>query len=58
MSVITGVPGGTLDDVVEVRDIAAVEVHTGPASLPLVYGGTSTSCATILIWTKNGKAKG
>jgi hypothetical protein len=57
-SVITGVPGATLDDVVEVRDIAAIEVHTGPASLPLGYGGTSTTCTTILIWTKNGNGSG
>ena len=37
--------------VVNVDDIIAVEVHGGPASLPLIYAGTSTSCTTVLIWT-------
>lgn len=48
-AVVTGVPRATLDDVVEAKDIFAIEVHTGPASLPLLYGDTSTSCATVLI---------
>jgi hypothetical protein len=55
---VKGIPGATLDDVVDAKDIAAVEVHTGPASLPLIYGGTSTTCATILVWTRLGASTG
>jgi hypothetical protein len=43
--------GVVLDGAVNVDDIIAVEVHSGPASLPLIYAGTSTSCTTVLIWT-------
>lgn len=48
----TAVPGAMIDDAVDVEDIAAIEVHTGPASLPLIYGGSvDNGCATVLIWT-------
>lgn len=35
------------------NDILAVEVYKGPAEIPLLYGGTSTPCGVILIWTKH-----
>jgi hypothetical protein len=48
----TAVPGAMIDDAVDVDDIAAIEVHTGPASMPLIYGGSvDNGCATVLIWT-------
>ena len=47
--------GAVLDGAVNVDDIIAVEVHTGPASLPLIYAGTSTRCTTVLIWTSRAQ---
>lgn len=47
--------GAVLDGAVNVDDIIAVEVHSGPASLPLIYAGTSTSCTTVLIWTSRAQ---
>ena len=35
------------------NDILAVEVYVGPAQIPLQYGGTSTPCGVLLIWTKH-----
>lgn len=48
-------PGAMLDEVVDVDDIAGIEVHNGPASLPLIHSGTSTACTTVLIWTIHGQ---
>lgn len=48
----TAVAGAIIDEAVDVDDIAAIEVHTGPASLPLVFGGSvDNGCATVIIWT-------
>lgn len=54
---VTGIPGALIDDAVNPLDIAAIEVHSGPASLPLIWGGTSTSCTTIIIWTRSGAGR-
>lgn len=48
------VTGGSLDDIVDVRDIAAVELFTRATSLPLQYGGTTSTCGALLLWTKRG----
>lgn len=58
---ITGFPHVYVDGVKSGREIAyfmqpqeilAVEVYMGPSQIPLQYGGTSTPCGVILIWTK------
>jgi hypothetical protein len=45
-------PGIRLEDLVNISDIAAVEVHTRATSIPLIYGGTQQGCGVIMIWTK------
>jgi hypothetical protein len=32
--------------------VVAVEYYAGGASTPIEYGGTNTSCGTLLIWTR------
>jgi hypothetical protein len=51
-------PGASIDATVSVGDVLAVEVHNGPATLPLAYAGSSVSCTTILIWTIQGRKGG
>lgn len=48
---------GALEEVVEVSDVLAVEVYTGPASTPIQWSGTSIkrTCGVIVIWTKSGE---
>lgn len=46
--------GADLGQAAHVHDILAVEVHRSPATLPLIYGGVTNNCATILIWTIHG----
>jgi len=59
---ITGYPHIYIDGVKSGREVAyylqpneilAVEVYMGPSQIPLQYGGTSTPCGIILIWTKH-----
>ena len=40
-----------IDAVVSVKDIAAMEVYTGVAQVPLQYSSVNT-CGAIIIWTK------
>lgn len=56
-AVVSGIPGAVLDGIVDVRSLVGVEVHTGSSSLPLEYAGTTTSCATILLWTARGAGR-
>jgi len=48
------VPGTGLENVVDLRDVEAVEVYLGPASTPLQWGGTQSRCGSVLIWTRSG----
>lgn len=41
----------TVDDLVHPSNIAAVEVHTSLATMPILYTGVN-QCGAILIWTK------
>jgi hypothetical protein len=45
----------TLEEVVDVNDIAAVELYTRASSTPLEWGGVMSACGTLLIWTKHGE---
>ncbi|MGW8266750.1 MAG: carboxypeptidase regulatory-like domain-containing protein [Longimicrobiales bacterium] len=40
-----------LDDVVRPHEISAMEVYRGPGEIPLQFGGASSPCGVILIWT-------
>lgn len=45
--------GVDLEEVVKMTDLAAVEVFTGPAQIPLQYGGLTGEKCVILLWTKH-----
>jgi len=36
------------------REIAGIELYTGPATIPVRYNGLDARCGLILIWTKDG----
>ncbi len=36
------------------RDVAGVEIYSGPASVPLQFGGADRRCGMVLVWTKDG----
>lgn len=40
-----------LDDVVRPHEISAMEIYRGPGEIPLQFGGASSPCGVILIWT-------
>lgn len=43
-----------LDHLPNPSSIAGVEVYSGPAAIPLKYGGGDRRCGAILVWTKDG----
>ena len=53
-AVTAGIPGAMIDGVVGIEEIIGVEVHSGPASLPLQFSGTGSDCTTVLFWTRRG----
>jgi hypothetical protein len=36
------------------RDVAGVEIYSGPSSVPLQFGGADRRCGMVLVWTKDG----
>jgi hypothetical protein len=44
--------GGSLEGVVDISQIAAVEVYTRASNVPLQWGGTNMGCGILLIWTR------
>jgi hypothetical protein len=40
-------------DSLQHRDIEAIELYSGPAQVPPQYGGASSSCGVVLIWTRH-----
>jgi hypothetical protein len=36
------------------REIAGIELYTGPATIPVRFNGLDSRCGLILIWTKDG----
>lgn len=43
-----------LSEVVSPDEIEAIELYTGPAGMPMQYGGSNASCGVVLIWTRRG----
>lgn len=50
-------PDPAVDDVVDPRDIEAIEVCRSGVEVPAVFGGMSpfTRCGAIVIWTRRGR---
>jgi Carboxypeptidase regulatory-like domain/TonB-dependent Receptor Plug Domain len=46
---------GTLTNAPSPKEIAGVEIYSGPATVPLEYKRHDTMCGVILIWTKGGE---
>ncbi len=47
--------GQSLEDIVPLEAVAAVEVYRRASELPLQYGGANnTGCGVVLFWTKTG----
>jgi hypothetical protein len=45
-------PPANLMDIGSPREIAAIEVYSGPATIPLQYRPQNSTCGVILVWTK------
>lgn len=45
-------PPADLANIASPRDVAAIEVYSGPATIPLQYKPANSGCGVILIWTK------
>lgn len=46
--------GSTLDDMVNVRDIAAIELYNRPTMVPAEYMTMGNGCGVVAVWTKLG----
>jgi len=49
--------GQSIDVMVQVVDIGAIEVYPGGASVPPQFGGREAACGVIAIWTRQGIKK-
>jgi len=49
--------GQSLDALVQVVDIGAIEVYAGGATVPPQFGGRESTCGVIAIWTRQGQRK-
>lgn len=49
--------GQSLDVLVQVADIGAIEVYPGGATVPPQFGGRESTCGVIAIWTRHGQKK-
>jgi hypothetical protein len=47
-----GREAAVLDEVVTPYEVSAIEVYRGPSEIPLQFGGLSSPCGLIVIWTK------
>ena len=55
--VIDGIPQDTpynLDLLPPPRELAGIEVYSGPATIPIRFKGFDRSCGVILVWTRDG----
>jgi hypothetical protein len=49
--------GQSIDTMIQVVDIGAIEVYPGGATVPPQFGGRESACGVIAIWTRQGKHK-
>ena len=49
--------GQSIDVMVQVVDIGAIEVYPGGATVPPQFGGREAACGVIAIWTRQGTKK-
>ena len=49
--------GQSIDVMVQVVDIGAIEVYPGGATVPPQFGGRESACGIIAIWTRQGTKK-
>jgi hypothetical protein len=49
--------GQSIDIMVQVVDIGAIEVYPGGASVPPQFGGRESACGVVAIWTRQGVLK-
>jgi len=49
--------GQSIDTMVQVVDIGAIEVYPGGATVPPQFGGRESACGVIAIWTRQGTRK-
>jgi outer membrane receptor for ferrienterochelin and colicin len=49
--------GQSIDIMVQVVDIGAIEVYPGGATVPPQFGGREAACGVIAIWTRQGTKK-
>jgi len=47
------VPGAELDEVVNMQDVAAVEVYNSFAGIPAQYVDRNTNCGAVVVWLKS-----
>jgi len=49
--------GQSIDAMIQVSDIGAIEVYAGGATVPPQFGGRESGCGVIAIWTRQGQRK-
>ena len=49
--------GQSIDTMIQVADIGAIEVYPGGATVPPQFGGRESACGIIAIWTRQGQLK-
>jgi hypothetical protein len=49
--------GQSIDAMIQVADIGAIEVYPGGATIPPQFGGRESACGVIAIWTRQGQRK-
>jgi hypothetical protein len=49
--------GQSIDTMIQVADIGAVEIYPGGATVPPQFGGRESACGVVAIWTRRGVRK-
>ena len=42
-----------LDELPSPKNLAGIEIYSGPATTPSQYGGVDRRCGVIVVWTKD-----
>lgn len=49
--------GQSIDTMIQVADIGAIEIYPGGATVPPQFGGRESACGVVAIWTRQGVKK-